>query len=229
MQLDSLPYAEEHLAAPTATRGGAPPESALIVLVDANATVRRGIELLLRGHGHHVVGSAGDADSGLELIRRRKPHVAIVDGGLAGAAQLARRIVEADPNVRVVVNLDDSSGSELQEVLDCDPAGLSIKSGEPQELFDAVASVSVGGRYVTPTAMQLVRRASRIEAPVLTPREREILQLLAEGLNGHEVSDALTVSPETVRTHIRNATRKLGALTRVHAVTMAIARHEVQL
>jgi two-component system nitrate/nitrite response regulator NarL len=216
------------LQAPSVARGSTPPESALIVLVDANATVRRGTELLLRSHGHHVVGVAADAGSGLELIRRRKPHVAIVDAGLPGAAELARSIVDADPNVGVIVNLD-SAGGGLQEILDCEPAGLAVKSGEPRELFDAVASVSVGGHYVTPSAMELVTSATRVEAPLLTPREREILQLLADGLNGHDVSATLSVSPETVRTHIRNATRKLGATTRVHAVTMAIARHEVQL
>jgi DNA-binding NarL/FixJ family response regulator len=197
-----------------------------LLIVDANGTLRKGTELLLRSWGHHVIGSAGDAVTGFELVARRRPDVTLVDQDLpGGGAELARRITDADPSAAVVLHL---AGGSCRGVLDAamrsGARGLVLKSGEPRELLHALAKAASGGSYVTP----LIARAHERDTKTLTRREREVLQLLAHGASGKRASAMLTLSPETVRTHIRNASRRLGARTRVHAVTMAIARGEIE-
>jgi DNA-binding CsgD family transcriptional regulator len=86
--------------------------------------------------------------------------------------------------------------------------------------------VGGGARYLAPSIEGLVARQRHLGS-VLSKRQREVLQLLAHGMTGVQASKHLTVSPETVRTHLRNAMLKLGARTRVHAVTIAVAQREI--
>jgi DNA-binding NarL/FixJ family response regulator len=201
-----------------------------MLIVDASATSRKGTELLLRSWGHHVIGSAADAQTAFELVRRRRPDVTLVDQQLpGGGAPLVRRIVDADPSAGVVLHLGRSRRAELDEATRSGARGLVLKSGEPQELLRAIAAVGSGGRYITPLAERVLARALATDSRVLSKREREVLQLLAHGATGVHASALLALSPETVRTHIRNASRRLGARTRVHAVTMAIENEEIEL
>ena len=134
-----------------------------------------------------------------------------------------------DPEVGVILHLGSGQDPhDLQEAISCDPRGLVFKSSDPAELFEAITAVSAGERHVTGDTEDFIARAARPRRKVLSAREGEVLQLLADGLNGVEVSVELRISPETVKTHIRNAMRKLRAVTRVHAVTKAIARGEVR-
>jgi DNA-binding NarL/FixJ family response regulator len=196
-----------------------------LLIVDANATVRKGTELLLRSWGHYVVGCAGDAVTGFDLVERRRPDVTIVDQDLPGGGDaLVGRIVEAHPRAAVVLHLaGDACGAAVDSARRCGARGLVLKSGEPGELLNAIATVAAGGSHVAP----LLARGDEKDPRTLTKRERQVLQLLAYGATGEHASSLLTLSPETVRTHIRNASRRLGARTRVHAVTMAIARGEI--
>jgi DNA-binding NarL/FixJ family response regulator len=104
-----------------------------------------------------------------------------------------------------------------------------MKTGTPAELVGAIRAVAAGRRYLDPRLQSYVRGDWKEEPPVLTPREREILTLLAEGLSGEQTAQKLYLSSETVRTHVRNATSKLGASTRVHAVALAMQRGEIGL
>jgi DNA-binding NarL/FixJ family response regulator len=196
-----------------------------LVLIDANRTPRKGTELLLRSWGHHVTGTADAALSGCELIRTRRPHVALVDFGLPGGADLVLRAAAAF-GVRVVLCLEEPGRRELDEALSCDAGGLVLNSGDPDELRQAVREVGGGARYVAPSIEGLAARHRHLGS-VLSKRQREVLQLLAHGMTGVQASKHLTVSPETVRTHLRNAMLKLGARTRVHAVTIAVAQREI--
>lgn len=100
--------------------------------------------------------------------------------------------------------------------------GVSIEIGDP-ELAHAVRAL------VTDSAQSSNNHHGRRRARALSPREREVLGLLARGLTGEQIAERLVLSPETVRTHIRNAREKLGASTRVEAVTMALIAREIQL
>jgi DNA-binding NarL/FixJ family response regulator len=201
-----------------------------VLLVEDHLALRKGLELLLRGEGFHVIGSAGTADEGLRMFTARRPQVAVLDVDLASGsgADLAKQILAMDPDAGVLVYTGLRDRATIEEVAACGARGFALKTGGPQELITAISAVARGGVYVdAAVAAMLAPRPSR--AGVLTEREREILDRLATGLTGEEVAVELFLSPETIRTHLRNAMRKLGARTRVHAVAQAVRLREISL
>ena len=200
-----------------------------VVIVDDHVALRRGMELLLRRAGHHVVGTADDAEHAEALILRRRPDIALVDLGLPGrsGADLTRSLLQADPDLRIVLYTGAADERELLEGLDAGAAGFALKSGDPAELEQAILTVAAGDDYLDPRLTPLISRGANGGGQVLSPREREILELLCQGLSGEEAAKRLFLSSETVRTHVRNAMSKLGAATRVHAVALALQRGEI--
>ena len=203
-----------------------------VVIVDDHVALRRGMEMLLRRNGHHVVGAADDAESAESLIMRRRPDVALIDLALPreSGAELTRRLLQADPEVRIVLYTGVSDERLLLDGLDAGAAGFALKSGDPEELEEAIRTVADGGEWIDPRLEPLLERRNgngNGHGHVLSPREREILGLLSKGLSGEEAARQLFLSPETVRTHVRNAMNKLGAATRVHAVALALQRGEI--
>jgi DNA-binding NarL/FixJ family response regulator len=201
-----------------------------VVIVDDHVALRRGMELLLRRHGHHVVGTADDAVQGESVILRRRPDVALVDLGLPGesGAQLTRRLLAQESSLRIILYTGAADENELLDGLDAGAAGFALKSGDPDELEEAIRTVADGGDYLDPRLTPLLRRGAGGRTGVLSPREGEILALLADGLSGEDAAKRLFLSSETVRTHVRNAMTKLGAATRVHAVALALQRGEIE-
>jgi DNA-binding NarL/FixJ family response regulator len=199
-----------------------------VVIVDDHVALRRGMELLLRRAGHHVVGSAGDADEAQALIPRRKPDVTLMDLGLPGrsGAEVTRALLEDDPDLKIVLYTGAADERELLDALDAGAAGFALKSGDPDELEQAIRTVAAGDDYLDPRLTPLLSRAAT-GRPKLSPREREVLELLSRGLSGEETATELSLSYETVRTHVKNAMRKLEAATRVHAVALALQRGEI--
>lgn len=202
-----------------------------VVIVDDHVALRRGMELLLRRAGHHVVGTADDAEAGEALILRRKPDVALVDLALPGmsGAELTRSLLKEDPGVRIILYTGAADERQLLDALDAGAAGLALKSGDPQELEQAILTVAGGGDYLDPRLTPLLAKNGNGRDKTLSPREREILGLLSQGLSGEEAATQLFLSPETVRTHVRNAMTKLGAATRAHAVALALQRGEISV
>jgi DNA-binding NarL/FixJ family response regulator len=200
-----------------------------VVIVDDHVALRRGMELLLRRAGHHVVGTADDAEAGEALILRRKPHVALVDLALPGmsGAELTRSLLKEDPAVRIILYTGAADERQLLDALDAGAAGLALKSGDPEELQQAILTVAAGGDYLDPRLTPLLAKGENGREKTLSPREREIMGLLSQGLSGEEAAKQLFLSSETVRTHVRNAMTKLGAATRAHAVALALQRGEI--
>jgi DNA-binding NarL/FixJ family response regulator len=200
-----------------------------VVIVDDHLALRRGMELLLRRAGHHVVGSADDAEAGGALILRRRPDVALIDLALPGmsGAELTRSLLKENPDLRIVLYTGAADERQLLDALDAGAAGFALKSGDPEELEDAIRTVAAGGDYIDPRLTPLLAKGGNGRTKTLSPREREILGLLSKGLSGEEVAKQLYLSPETVRTHGRNAMGKLDAATRAHAVALALQRGEI--
>lgn len=201
-----------------------------VVVVEDHPVMREGIERSVAVRGHEVAAAADSADEAYGLILRHPPDVVLTDIRLARGTgiELTRRLLRHDPGLGVVIYSGQSDQALLQEGLDCGARGFALKSGAPAELLGAIERVADGGTYLDPRLGDLLRRrgaGSGIGS--LSPREREILQLLARGLTGEEVADALVLSSETVRTHIRNAMTKLSATTRIRAVVLALARGEI--
>jgi DNA-binding NarL/FixJ family response regulator len=200
-----------------------------VVLVDDHVALRRGMELLLSRAGHHVVGTADDAERAEQLILRRRPDVTLVDLNLPGrsGAELIRSLLGSDPSLRIVLYTGAVDERQLLDGLDAGAAGFALKSGDPEELEQAIRTVAAGDDYLDPRLTPLLAAKNGDRTQVLSPRERQILELLCSGLSGEEVAKELTLSSETVRTHVRNAMSKLGASTRVHAVALALQRGEI--
>jgi DNA-binding NarL/FixJ family response regulator len=199
------------------------------VIVDDHVALRRGMELLLRRAGHHVVGTADDAEAGEALILRRRPDVALVDLALPGksGAELTRSLLGSDPKLRIILYTGAADDGQLLDALDAGAAGVALKSGDPEELEQAIRTVAAGDDYLDPRLTPLLAKNGNGRKKTLSPREREILGLLAEGLSGEDAAKQLFLSSETVRTHVRNAMSKLGAATRPHAVALALQRGEI--
>jgi DNA-binding NarL/FixJ family response regulator len=172
-----------------------------------------------------VVGTAGTVGEGRDLIQRLDPDVALVDIRLGeeSGIDLTRELLEADPERRVVLYTGSSDVELLVSGLDSGARGYALKEGTPSELTAALATVADGGTYVDPRLRPaLLSRRSTERLKSLSNREREILDLLAQGLTGEQVAERLVLSAETVKTHIRNAMSKLEAHTRVHAIAIAL-------
>jgi len=200
-----------------------------VVIVDDHVALRRGMELLLRRAGHHVVGTADDAEAGEALILRRRPDVALVDLALPGksGAQMTRSLLAEDPKLRIILYTGAADENQLLDALDAGAAGFALKSGDPEELQQAILTVAAGDDYLDPRLTPLLSRELGGRPKTLSPREREIMGLLSQGLSGEQAAQRLFLSSETVRTHVRNAMTKLGAATRAHAVALAIQRGEI--
>jgi DNA-binding NarL/FixJ family response regulator len=196
-----------------------------LVLIEDHQALREGLELLLSREGLEVVGTAGSAVEGRQLVERHGPDVALIDIRLGedSGIELTRELLDADPDRRVVLYTGSADEELLFSGLDSGARGYALKDGSPRELVDALAQVAGGGSYVDPRLRPaLLSRRSTERQASLSAREREILDLLAQGLTGEAVADQLVLSAETVKTHIRNAMTKLEANTRVHAIAIAL-------
>jgi DNA-binding NarL/FixJ family response regulator len=196
-----------------------------LVLIEDHQALREGLELLLDREGCEVVGTAGTAAEGRDLVERLEPDVALVDIRLGDddGIELTRGLLDADPDRRVVLYTGSSDEDLLFSGLDSGARGYALKDGSPVELVGALGAVAEGGTYIDPRLRPaLLSRRSTERLPTLSNREREVLDLLAQGLTGEGVAERLVLSSETIKTHVRNAMTKLEASTRVHAIAIAL-------
>jgi DNA-binding NarL/FixJ family response regulator len=196
-----------------------------LVLIEDHQALREGLELLLDRAGIEVAGAAGTAEEGRRLIERHDPDVALIDIQLGDSSgiELTAQLIDADPDRRIVLYTGSNEIDLLISGLDSGARGYALKEGTQSELRTAIETVAEGGTYVDPRLHPalLSRKATQTQK-ALSKREREIMDLLAQGLTGEQVAEKLFLSPETIKTHIRNAMNKLEAHTRVHAIAIAL-------
>ena len=199
-----------------------------LVVIDDHEALRSGLEALLAGAGHDVLGAAGNAAAAFDLVDHVAPDLALVDVRLPDASgiDLARDLLVFHPDLRIVMYTAEGDAAAVEAALDAGARGYVLKSGPFDELLSAIAHVSGGGAHVDP---RVDRSPPSGAAPALSPREREVLTLMAGGLTAEQVATRLAVGVETVRTHVRNAVPKLGARNRVHAIALALERGEITL
>jgi DNA-binding NarL/FixJ family response regulator len=196
-----------------------------VLVIDDHLTVRDGLGLLLERAGLSVSG-AGTIAEARELLERRSWDVALLDvaprrpEGLA----LARELLAAAPGPRLVLTTACTDpASVLAAALALGAPGFVLKCSPPETLVQGLVTVASGATF-TDLGLQdlLASDPSAARLAALTPRERQVLALLADGCSGPEIAERLFLSVETVRTHVANATVKLGARTRVQAVALLV-------
>jgi DNA-binding NarL/FixJ family response regulator len=203
-----------------------------LAVVDDHEALRGGLEVMLRQAGHEVVGAAGNLAAALDLVEHTDPEVALIDIKLPDGSgiDLARRLLARRPELAIVLYTGVADADALYEGLDSGARGYALKAGSMEELLAAIQQVAEGGSYVDPRLDRILlspRATARV--PQLSPREREIMHLMAEGNTAEQIGDRIGVSVETVRTHVRNVIRKLQARNRVHAIAIALERGEIHL
>jgi DNA-binding NarL/FixJ family response regulator len=197
------------------------------LVVDDHVATRAGIKAILESErGIKVVGEAGTAEAAVALAARRRPDVILMDlrlGTSMAGFDATREVLAADDSIGVVLFTAFGERHLLAHGLECGARGFVIKNATPDEVVRAVRIVAAGGAYVDPSLSgELLRGPGAGQLAGLSDREREILSLLADGVANKDIAAKLFLSPETVRTHVRNAMRKLDADTRTQAVALAI-------
>jgi DNA-binding NarL/FixJ family response regulator len=203
------------------------------VLVDDHLALRKGVELLLRADGIRITGVADNASEARHMILARRPDVAIVDLALeegGSGLDVARDVLAEWPEAGILIYTGGwVDQGTLRDAMACGARGFALKTGGPDELKAAVRAVAGGGEYVDPRLAQMLDAREAPAVGRLSPREREVLDMLASGLTSQEIAARLVLSPQTVQTHVRNLVRRLGARNRVHALAIALRYHEIDL
>ncbi len=207
-----------------------------VLLADDQDLVRLGLRALFDAEeGFAVAAEAADGLAAVREARRTRPDVVLMDIRMPGIDGLAatRRIV-ADPGLagtHVIVLTTFERDEYVFDALRSGASGFLLKDTRPGALLDAVRTVVDGGALLAPSVTRTLIRefAARTPRPVtahpgvrqLTDREREIVALVAEGLNNQEIAERLAVSPATARTHVSRSMIKLGARDRAQLVVFA--------
>lgn len=198
-----------------------------VVLVDDHAVLRSGLKLMLdREDDIECVGDADTAEEGLRAVLRLEPAVVVMDlqmpgmGGISGVAKLR----EQYPDVRVLVLSMHDEADEVRRAFEAGAHGYVLKTAADEELVRAIRAVAVGERYVHSAVGAILAQPSNSRGPVdeLSPREREVLRLLALGYTNQEIAKELVVSVRTVESHRSHVMTKLRANSRAEMVRHAL-------
>jgi len=214
-----------------------------ILIADDHEVVRRGLCTLLQTHeGWEICGEATDGRDAVEKAKHLKPDVVILDVGMPNLNGLAatRQLVQHDPRCKVIVLTITDSDQVIREALDAGARGFVLKSDAARDLVAAVEALQRNRMFFTSRVNDMVlagfldkgHSTASVTAPrlpELTPREREVIQLLAEGKSSKEVASLLNLSTKTAETHRSNIMRKLGFHSIRDLVVYSIKNNIIQV
>jgi DNA-binding NarL/FixJ family response regulator len=206
-----------------------------VLVADDQAAVRGGFAALIEDHdGMQIVGEAANGREALDLTRRKLPHVVLMDIRMPILDGLqATRIICSDPQLeatRVLMLTTFDLDEYVYGALRAGASGFLLKDTPPRDLLRAIEIVAAGDALLSPSVTkrliaEFAARPDPAEPPAavaeLTEREREITQLVAEGLTNSEIAGRLIISPLTAKTHVSNILRKLGCRDRAALVALA--------
>jgi len=205
-----------------------------ILLADDHALFRAGVKALLSPNEFEVVAEANNGQDAMRLARLHEPEVALIDISMPGlnGVDVAREVLRAMPRCKVIMLTMHQDHAYLAEALRAGARGYILKSRGAGELVEALREVAGGGRYLSPGLSRAVAEgylgAETRAANPLTPREREVLQLIAEGNSTKQVAAILCISYKTAESHRQRIMQKLEIHETASLVRYAIRSGIVQ-
>jgi two-component system nitrate/nitrite response regulator NarL len=202
-----------------------------LLIVDNHTLFRQGLVSLLQSEpGFQVVGEAGSGEEALQLARQLQPDVILMDVKMPGigGVEATRRLLELMPPARVLMLTVSEEEESLFAAIHAGARGYILKNADADELLEGIRRVHAGEAMISPAMtfrlMQVLRSGgapvSATELP-LTPREQDVFHLLVRGASNREIAETLTISENTVKTHVRNILDKLELDNRVEVAAFA--------
>jgi DNA-binding NarL/FixJ family response regulator len=201
-----------------------------VLVVDDHPVLRGGLaQLLGKAEGVDLVGLAADGEAGIELALDERPDVVLMDLEMPGldGIEATRRIRASRPETQVVVLTSFSDRERILDALDAGAAGYLLKDAEPDDLLRSVHAAAAGEAPLAPRAASalLAERREARPATELTPREREVLLMVAEGLPNKLIARRLEISEATVKAHLTRIFERIGVSDRTQAALWAERHH----
>lgn len=195
------------------------------VVADDHPALLGAVVSYLDASGFDVIGTAQDGAQACSVIQELQPDVALVDFRMprVSGTALVARLREESPRVRLLVYTADADEKDVTAILSAGASGIVLKEAPLIDLIRALNSALEGRAYVDP-GLATTATSPPGRSRALTAREVDVLALLAEGLSYEQIGLRLTISGETVRTHVRKATDRLGAGTTTEAVATALRK-----
>ncbi len=211
-----------------------------LLVADDHTVMREGLCALLEARrGLKVVGQARTGREVVRIARESEPNLALIDVSMPdlGGIESTRRVIRRNPDVKVLALSMHLDGEFVTEMLRAGASGYVLKTCAVEELVRAIETVAKGGNYLPPEVAAVVADAYLVESSrrrptggaALTPRQREVLQLLAEGLTTKQIALRLKRSPKTIEMHRRHLMQKLDLHTIADLTKYAIRRGLVSL
>ncbi|CAN5886686.1 response regulator transcription factor [soil metagenome] len=206
------------------------------LIADDHELFRRGLRMVLDDEDDiEVLGEAGDGESAVAMAREHAPDVVVMDVRMPirSGIEAARAIKEELPGTKILVLTISDEEDDLYEAIKAGANGYLLKEISIDEIGHAVRSVNGGQSLISPSmASKLLdefaamikkeEEKEQVPAPRLTPREMEVLQHVAQGMNNREIARTLFISENTVKNHVRNILEKLHLHSRMEAVVYAV-------
>ncbi|MCU1351278.1 MAG: two component transcriptional regulator, LuxR family [Acidimicrobiales bacterium] len=210
-----------------------------LMLADDHRMLREGLHRSMAEEGFDVVGEASDGEEAVELAAALQPDVVLMDVTMpdVNGVEATRRIHDAQPDVRIVMLTMHADEDVIAAAIRAGASGYLVKDCSTDEIADAVRQVMNDDRSLSPdlagALLDEVRRTDLPHAPdaerIVTKREEEVLQLIADGCSTPEVAETLFISQKTVKNHLASIYQKLDARDRTQAVLQAVRMGIIRL
>ena len=212
-----------------------------LLVVDDVPLFRAGLVSALKDAGYDVVGEADTAEGAVAQAESVQPDLVLLDVLMPGMSglEVVEKITAVAPDCNVILLTGSESEEDMLTALKAGARGYVVKDTPFPKLVDSISSVAAGGAALSPimagklfdVCRQLLRHQELLQArkPTLTGREIEVLQLVARGMTSREIGDALYISENTVKNHIRNILDKLGLHSRNEAVLYAVRENLISI